>query len=144
MGAGRKPQKNRVPWTDEPPAARPVVAAQAQPAETPGIVRPEMDADVGAFWDALAPLAAEQGTLVPATALEFRLLCEVAVQQQRALRNIASGYGAYSNLTKILEGKMRAFRLAPMGKEIAAPQKDKPMTALERLRLKGQGLHAVK
>jgi hypothetical protein len=143
MGAGRRPQKNAVPWTDEKPATRPA-QAPVHAAEVPGVVRPEMDADVGAFWDELAPLALEQGTLVPATALEFRLLCEVAVQQQRALRNIASGYGAYSNLTKILEGKLRSFKLAPMGKEIAAPPKEKPMTALERLKMKGRGLHAVK
>ena len=144
MGAGRKQQKNAVPWADEKPVVRPAPALPTAATETPGIVRPDLGAEVGGFWDALAPLAIEQGTLVPATAFEFRLLCEVAVQQQRALLNIASGYGAYSNLTKILEGKLRSFKLAPMGKELSAPAKDKPMSALERLKQQRQGIHAVK
>lgn len=145
MGAGRKPQENKTPWTDGhvvPPA--PAVAAPTMPAGL-DIARPEMPADVGAFWDVFAPLALAQGTLVPATVYELKLTCEVAVQQQRALANIASGYGGYASLTKILEGKLRAFRLAPMGRELAPPSgREKPLSPLEKLKQQRQGIHAVK
>lgn len=144
MGSGRKPQANKTPWTDGHVVA-PSIQPHAPVAQTVGVVRPDMPDEVAAFWDVLAPLALEQGTLVPATALELKLTCEVAVQQRLALANIRNGYGGYATLTKILEGKLRAFRLAPMGRELAPPaSKEKPLSPLEKLKQQRQSLHAIK
>lgn len=104
-----------------------------------------MPPDVGAFWDVLAPQALEQGTLIPATVLALKVVCELAVQQRLALANVKDGYGGYAALTKMLQGELRAFKLAPMGRELAAPAgKEKPLSPLEQLKRQRQSIHAVK
>lgn len=160
VGAGRKPWKQQARVVQggdasagghaEPKAQNPEPATKTL---ATAVVRPKLSPAVRAVWDALAPRAVEQGTLVPATAYEFRTLCELAVQQRECLKACQeegfTEYGLkigthYRGLTQRLEGKLRAFKLGPMGKEIAAPAGEKPMTALERLKMKRQGLHAVK
>jgi hypothetical protein len=105
------------------------------------------------MWDRFAPLATAQCTLVPAMVPEFEAMCELAVLQAMALKRFRregfTEFGlkverSYRGLTQRLEIKMRAFRLAPMGKEIAPTAKDKPLSPLERLKLQGQNLRAVK
>ena len=142
-GAGRRPSGSVGEWPTGAAVVLPV-SGPSQPVVVDGIARPEMSDEVALFWDALAPLAAERGTLLPTTAYEFRVMCELAVQQRRALANIESGYGAYATLTKLLEGKLRAFKLAPTGRETGAPAKEKPKSALDRLKEQRRGLHAVR
>lgn len=160
VGAGRKPWKHAARVVTGGDAGQGGSASQSAsaPAVAPAaaaakVMRPKLVPAVRAVWDALAPQATEQGTLVQATAFEFRVMCELVVEHRECLKalqkekftQLGLKIGAhYRGLTQRLETKMRAFKLAPMGKEIAPPAKDKPLTALERLKLKRQNLHAVK
>lgn len=151
VGAGRKPWKNK---------ARVIAGGEALSSEqshasrvSSAVAKPKLPKAVGDVWDELAPRATDQGTLVPETAFEFRTLCEIAVEQRKCLcaaeeegfTQLGLKIGAhYRGLTQRLETKLRAFKLAPMGKEIVAPAKDKPLTALEKLKQQRQGIHAVK
>jgi hypothetical protein len=77
----------------------------------------------------------EARTLVPATVEDFRVLCELTVEAAAVLRarravswethgpKLAN---VYRGLVQRLESKMRAFRLAPMGKEMVAPVPAEP------------------
>jgi hypothetical protein len=143
VGAGRKP------WKKDAAVYRGQGADAAVAA--PIVTRPAgMSAAVARVWDALAPLAEREGTLVVATAFEFLQMCQLAVQQGRAHTELEAAKGddwlriekAYRGLTQRLETKLRSFKLAPMGKEIIPVGASKPKSALERLR--EQGLHAVK
>lgn len=125
-----------------------------EPEEAAAIVAPVLaDASFREIWDELAPLAKAEGTLVDSTQAEFRALVELAVEHRRChskLLLLPAGEKGhlellriYLPLTQRLEGKMRAFRLAPMGKPINT-EKDKPKSALDRLKEQRQNLHAVK
>lgn len=160
IGAGRKPWKNQarvVAGGGDTTAATPeprTLNPEPRSSEPSKVARPKLSPAVRAVWDALAPQAVAQGTLVPATAFEFRTLCELAVEQKRCLKAYeAEGFtdlgmkmGAhYRGLTQRLETKLRAFRLAPMGRELAPPAgKEKPLSPLEQLKRQRQNLHAVK
>src|SRR4051812_38999916 len=155
--AGRKPWKHRasVLRADAPvspshvPSAPPVLSVPA------AVTKPDgLSAEVSLVWDVLASVATAEGTLVAATAYEFRELCELAVQQARVRDRFAAEpqitefslklEKAYRGLTQRLEQKLRAFKLAPMGKEIApAAGREKPKSALEQLKDRRKGLHVV-
>jgi hypothetical protein len=82
-----------------------------------------------AAWLVNAPHAAAAGTLTAATADDFAALCAlevemVAVLAERRLEGWTN-YGLalareYRGLVTRVENKRRAFRLAPMGKEMVA------------------------
>jgi hypothetical protein len=150
-GAGRRPRR-----LSAVPAPIEALKSDAAPAAVSPVVVQKPDGlkkPVSAMWDRFAPLATAQGTLVPAMVPEFEAMCELAVLQAMALKRFRregfTEFGlkverSYRGLTQRLEIKMRAFRLAPMGKEIAPTAKDKPLSPLERLKLQGQNLRAVK
>src|SRR5262245_41131491 len=83
------------------------------------------------LYDQLAPLARQQGTLVPATELEFGVLVDLLVMQQRVQRalvrakRIDTGFEllmrTHASLTRRVEAKLRAFCLAPRGQRLIAP-----------------------
>jgi hypothetical protein len=104
-------------------------------------------------WALLAPAAIAAGTLVATTLADFRELCRLHVHTQAAYAEFTkvgwNEYGlklerAYRGAVQRLETKMRAFRLAPIGKEIAPPAQEKPQSALDRLHAQRAKLHAVK
>lgn len=105
------------------------------------------------IWNDLAPRATAEGTLVESTQAEFRAMVELAVEHRRchkALTEASTGQDSYLGLLRIylpltqrLEAKMRAFRLAPMGKPIAT-EKPKQKSALDRLKEQRHTLHAIK
>lgn len=104
-------------------------------------------------WEVLAPAATAAGTLVATTAADFRELCRLHVHVAQAHAEFTkvgwNEYGlklerAYRGAVQRLEAKMRAFRLAPIGKEIAPPAQEKPKSALEILQAQRAKLVAVK
>ena len=141
IGSGRKPKARRlhaVHGTTPETSTTTSSTAPAAPIEPPkGLTTTER-----AVWQCLAPQATAAGTLVPATAADFRELVRLHVHVERThaefLRAGWNEYGlklerAYRGAVQRLEAKMRAFRLAPIGKEIAPPADEKPQTAFERL-----------
>lgn len=132
---------------------------------------PEIDVPAGlnseerAVWEQLAPLAREQRTLTAATAPRFRMLCRAVVLEQKyEAKILADGLtyisvtvdgsgqeretlkahplcGAHRGMMQRVESGMVAFRLAPIGKPLANPAKEKPKSALEQLQ--ARNLRAV-
>ncbi len=120
---------------------------------TASIDKPKLSKAAGAVWDELSQRALEAGTLAPRTVGEFVDLCHLKVQLDRTLEKIEKAevgsddwarlMRVYPTLTQRLEGKRRAFRLAPMGRPIEA-ETGKAKSALEQLLEKRKGLHAAK
>jgi hypothetical protein len=92
----------------------------------------ELTREAAAVWRELAPYAMAARTLTTATAHDMRELCEMVVEMRGVLeaRRLAGWTDdglklakEYRGLVQRVEGKMRAFRLAPIGKEMteAAP-----------------------
>lgn len=143
-------------------------ASRLEPATTPGVVTSvsepvpvEMPAglpdDQKAIWEALAPLALEQRTLIPATAGSFCDLCRAIVIRDGILAKIqADGWtfikvsvdGAgvehqelkrhplsseFRGWEQRVEAGRARFKLAPIGKSIAPEQKPQELSPLEKL-----------
>jgi hypothetical protein len=121
----------------EPPATS-VDAAQVVPdvqiPDPPG----SLTLDELAVWNEIAPLAAKEGTLSQSTAVALRDLCEAIVLKRKLLRQVGDdgivvtgkgGKRAHPLLTQFrglmqrVEAGMIRFKLAPMGKEVVAPEK---------------------
>lgn len=123
VGAGR-PRKNQIVG---------FAAVIGSSAGTGGVDLMPAPAGIGektaAHWNRLGPHAVAARTLVEATAGDFLELCELLVEADdvRAERR-AEGWTArglclskeYRGLVQRAEAKLRAFRLAPMGKEMIA------------------------
>lgn len=147
--AGRKPAE--VGFTDQPLPDVPVPA--------------DLTSEELAVWQELAPHAREQRTLIPATSSRFRLLCRAVVLERKYEAKIledgltylavtvdGSGQeretlkahplcGAHRGMMQRVESGMVAFRLAPLGKPLAATAVEKPKSALEQLQ--SRNLRAV-
>lgn len=87
----------------------------------------DLPADQVAVWERWAPMAMAQRTLVPETVGDFRALCELETERASVLAaRQAEGWtdvglrlaAAYRGLVQRIESKARAFRLAPIGKEM--------------------------
>ena len=85
-------------------------------------------------WDELAPLALAARTLVPATAGDLKTLCALEVEMAEVLAcRRAEGWTSeglqfakeYRGLVQRVEAKRRAFKLAPMGKDMTPPEQPK-------------------
>lgn len=137
MGAGRKPQPQRVPAVVVGMDGAPRAAAALVPADSPLIEPPvDLTKPLQAIWRELAPLAIQQQTLVPATVPGFRELCE-QLHLKRALAKGLAKHGAasaeadrilkaYVRLAQRLDGTLGRFRLIGIGKpEPAAAAKPK-------------------
>jgi hypothetical protein len=146
------------PFPDDQCRVEPPVVEASKPDPVPveaaTVPRPPVDyaALVAGVERVLRPLALAEGTLVPATEFEFQALCQLAVEQARALQAFqAEGFTefglklerAYRGLTQRLETKLRSFKLAPFGKEIVPAQAAKPKSALEQLKERAKSLRAV-
>lgn len=113
--------------------------------------------DQVAVWTRLAPLAVAQKTLTATTSERFRLLCKAIVMEASMADKIATDGWTYISTTvdgagneretlkahplcgphrgmmQRIEAGMVAFKLAPIGKALSQPVKEKPQSALERL-----------
>lgn len=93
-------------------------------------------------WNDLAPHAVAARTLVEATAADFLELCELLAEKDDVLaERRAEGWTIrgvalakeYRGLVQRAEAKLRAFRLAPMGREMvaAAPAEADPFAEFD-------------
>ena len=104
-------------------------AAVAEPLPVEFVHEPaELTREAAEVWRTLAPLAMQARTLTAATAHDMRELCELVVEMRgclaarRTLGWTADSLGLareYRGLVQRVEAKMRGFRLAPIGKEMA-------------------------
>ena len=138
-GAGRKPKDRQQRWLDGgadrrggKPAGAPEVppTSRGEPVEVPEALTP---AEL-AIWLVTAPYAQAAGTLTPATADDFHALCTLQVEMEAVLiERRAAGWTPHGlslarefrGLVARVEGKRRAFKLAPMGKEMIQPEAPK-------------------
>ena len=84
-------------------------------------------------WQEWAPHATQALTLTPATVLDFAGLCELVVEMREVLEK-RRGEGwtdlglrlarEYRGLVQRVETTLRAFRLAPIGKEMVTAEVD--------------------
>jgi phage terminase small subunit len=159
VGAGRRRQNSAIAAVlgtrrDDIPTLAPVEMPSDGPMEAPIA----LSVAAAAIWTELEPLAKGQGTLLPSTKLAFGDLCE-AVALKRALlaRVEADGYvvssvqgikahpllARYQTTLQQTKDMLTRFKLAPIGKEIAAPE-EKTQSPLEKLQAQSAQLRAVK
>lgn len=135
VGAGRKPKAPKTAVvigidgtrrTDTRPASVPAPPAD----DVPALADPPADLlpDQQAFWRLYAPSAIEQRTLVPATVIGFRELCEqFALKQAIAARINTYKLGAgsksadaalrsYVKLAQRIDATLARFKLTAFGK----------------------------
>jgi hypothetical protein len=83
-------------------------------------------------WRALAPLAIEQRTLVPATAPGFRELCQLLAFKEELARDMAKfGTGGtrlkeYTKLSPRVDAALARFKLTAFGKPADGAKHGKP------------------
>ena len=136
-----------VRWRREQHRAR-ASGAVAVPAVPAAVRKPRhLSAAQAVIWDTLAPHAVAAGTLTPATAWAFAQLCDLiglshAVRQRIARDGLMDADGAHPLLARHVafvvrvEAGLTRFRLAPMGKAIAAPEEAAdPFAEFDRPRL---------
>jgi len=135
IGAGRpkKPESSR--WLGGNAGKRgrkPVKATHQQPLQP--VEPPKLNEREQLVWDELAPLAREARTLVPATVGDLKTLCVLEVEMADVLaERRKEGWSSeglalakeYRGLVQRVEAKRRAFRLAPMGKDMTPPEQPK-------------------
>lgn len=148
VGAGRKPKAKKAVVLGFDGARRsdpPAVPAAAAPsvdqfqdlATPPG----DLPADQQAFWRLYAPYALEQRTLIPATVIGFRELCElfaikhtIAAQIQgyklgAASKSAAAPLRTYMKLAQRLDALLARFKLTSFGKAADTGGPAKPAVA---------------
>lgn len=87
-------------------------------------------------WEELAPLALEQRTLTPATALAFGILCRNVVLMRRMYASVLACGGAdHRDLIKQVNTGLLAFKLRPNGEPIFEAEPAKPESKLSRFRV---------
>jgi hypothetical protein len=134
VGAGRKKKNQTQHWLGGDAGKRghgkkdKKVAPPAD--EAVEVIAPPwvLEEPVRNVWESLAPHACAARTLTAATTRDFRDLCELIVDldsarvARRQLGWTDEGIRmatAYRGLVSRVEAKMRAFKLAPIGKEMA-------------------------
>lgn len=142
VGAGRKPKNQSQHWLGGDAGKR-GKGKKPKTADVMLIPAPRsLDGDARDVWSSLAPHACAARTLTDATVRDFAELCELVVEMEsaRVARRAAGWNGdglrlaaAYRGLVQRVEAKMRAFRLAPIGKEMTpdAPTPDDPFDQFE-------------
>lgn len=103
----------------------------ATPAPAAADIDPSVTALVGlsgdeaAVWAYLAPLAQAAGTLTPATAVSFALLCRLVVMEREGAADVAMrATPSHRGLQTTLMQALSRFSLAPSGKPIDTPAED--------------------
>lgn len=114
-GNTRKRGPRRV---ETPPAvAKPVLGDVKRPKDLP-----EAETVV---WGELAPHALGNGTLTPATAVAFAMLCRnVVIERKLSVSPLGVAGPDHRGMLARVEGLMLRFGLVPNGKAIAAPAAD--------------------
>lgn len=119
------------------PTAPPVT-----PAAMPVLDMPVCLTGGALVWLELAPEATKKGTLTPATASAFALLCQnVALERQMRAAELGAGVGGpdHRGMIRLVEMGMDRFGLNANGKAEAAPEKpvdewaefDQPLTLVK-------------
>lgn len=138
VGAGRKPKDKataalhgsrakgivRFPGGAPPPPEPPEEPLEeiAPPRELPKRALP--------VWRELAPRAQEAGTLTPATATAFALLCKAIILERRLSHGIGAGSADHRGMMQRVEVGLTRFGLAPIGKPLTKPkEEDDPFAA---------------
>lgn len=144
-GTGRKPKDDRTAFVHGREGAKaPKPSAPLATVTMPS----DLPAEQAAIWTELAPHALSAHTLTEATASAFRDLCEAIVIKRSMLERIQADGLTYEKVTvdgagvehtelkahplisqhrgmmQRVEAGYARFRLAPVGKEIAAPVGD--------------------
>lgn len=146
VGAGRKKKNQTQHWLGGDAGKRGLGkrGKKAPPPPDTTVIAPPwtLDEKTRNVWESLAPHACTARTLTPATTRDFRDLCELVVDLDGvrvAMRQ--AGWTddglrlatTYRGLVQRVEAKMRAFRLAPIGREMAteAPKPTDPFAEFE-------------
>ena len=137
VGAGRPPKDAALKWLSGNAGKRGSRPTTAQVASRPlpSVPPPAtLGARELAVWEELAPYALAGRTLTTSTAGDFAMLCvlEVECAEMLAARRLegwtlvgVSLSREFRGLAQRLEAKRRAFKLAPMGKDMVAPEAPK-------------------
>lgn len=135
-GAGRKPKSAEARALDGNARQRGKVLQHPNAAEPPPPALPKLDeADAPndfnheerCVWLELAPFAMKNGTLTPATALGFRMLCRNIVLERAYATSVMDRGGAnHRGLIQRIDSELLRFNLAPCGKPVAGAEPQKP------------------
>lgn len=132
LGSGRKPTSalqraltgnpgHRGRVLEGPGAGAVPMVAPIAPVEVPV----DLTSETRAVWDQLAPHALQARTLLPATALAFRVLCcNVVLERALAQDPETRGGTNHRGLIARVDAELAAFTLRPFGKPMlleAAP-----------------------
>lgn len=136
VGAGRPPKSRNQRWLDGNAGKRgqtPVKPAEVKPVGPLNPPASLTDKEL-LVWNANERLAREALTLTPATVGDFSVLCMLEVELAEVIvERRLEGWTTRGmflakevrGLVQRLEAKRRAFRLAPMGKEMVVPEEPK-------------------
>jgi hypothetical protein len=139
VGAGRPRKTEAARWLGgnagrrraAAPAARPTVPSTPLP---PVPIPAGLSGAEQAVWQRDAPLALAARTLTPGTAADFAVLCALEVEMVEVLAaRREEGWTTrgmflakeFRGLVQRVEAKRRAFKIAPMGKEMVPPEAPK-------------------
>ena len=125
VGSGRKPLPGSAQWwRRQHEKNRPESAAPSVLPEEP-ICRPKDLAPAAtAIWAELAPAALEAGTLVPATAHAFGMMCRViALERQIAADPERVGGADHRGVTQRATVLLASFMLLPPGRPLPGAKK---------------------
>ncbi len=153
VGAGRKSKTDAERWLSGNAGKRGIPVRQAPEGAGKAVelipVPPDLPADQAEVWNALAPHACGERTLLPATVQAFRDLCEAIVMKRRLLAEMERDGFTYLRVTidgsgqehtevkahplmsqhrglmVRVESGMTRFRLAPTGKALVSPEAPK-------------------
>ena len=140
VGSGPRPKTDAERWlTGNAGRRKPLVdVGGGKPvsfAPLPPVAPPDkLTAPERAVWELEAPHALAGRTLTTATAADFYMLCVLEVECADVLRERrAEGWTTrgmflakeFRGLAQRVEAKRRAFKLAPMGKDMVAPEAPK-------------------
>lgn len=95
-----------------PPLVEPV------PVQAP----PTLTSEERVIWDWLAPHAVAAGTLTPAGAYGFSLLCRnVVIERELAADPATRGQSNHRGVVQRIDAELARYMLAPMGKPLVEP-----------------------
>ncbi len=96
----------------------PASPAEPVPVEAP----PTLTVDERVIWDWLAPHAVAAGTLTPAGAYGFSLLCRnVVIERELASSPDTRGQSNHRGVVQRIDAELARYMLAPMGKPLVEP-----------------------
>lgn len=132
VGSGRKPKRKKaiVIGLDGARRSDRSIPHEVPPRAVADLATPPKDlsAEQRQFWSQYAPYAVEQQTLVPATVVGFRELCEQWTMKAKLAKEIARRGAAtrdaegllraYMKLAQRVDALLARFKLTPFGKAV--------------------------